>query len=66
MQQYILRRLFQSIFVAAAVLVMVFFVGHVIGDPVDAATAQMGERPHDKRQLGPRDAEKLAEDIPNP
>lgn len=35
MQQYILRRLFQSIFVAAAVLVMVFFVGHVIGDPVE-------------------------------
>ncbi|MET1416672.1 ABC transporter permease [Roseibium sp. HPY-6] len=35
MQQYVLRRLFQSIFVAAAVLVLVFFVGHVIGDPVE-------------------------------
>ncbi len=35
MQRYILRRLFQSIFVAAAVLIMVFFVGHVIGDPVE-------------------------------
>ncbi|MCT8162169.1 ABC transporter permease [Pseudoruegeria sp. SHC-113] len=35
MQTYILRRLFQSCFVAAAVLILVFFVGHVIGDPVE-------------------------------
>lgn len=32
---YVLRRLVQSVFVAAAVLILVFLVGHVIGDPVD-------------------------------
>ena len=35
MQYYILRRLFQSVLVALAVLVLVFLVGHVIGDPVE-------------------------------
>jgi peptide/nickel transport system permease protein len=35
MQQYVIRRLFQSVFVALAVLILVFLVGHVIGDPVE-------------------------------
>lgn len=35
MEAYILRRLFQSVFVAAAVLLLVFLVSHVIGDPVE-------------------------------